>query len=69
MSTSKKTSCMWAVGGALLVTSGFFAARKYNDFRRLRNDIGCIPWEVPTEYTSWKTFFKSPRKPKHNTTS
>jgi hypothetical protein len=24
---------------------------------------------VPTEYTSWRTFFKSPREPKLNITS
>jgi len=60
MSLSKKTSCM-AVGGALLVTSGVLAIKRYKDYKNWRAEIEGIPWDVPKEYTSWKTLFRGPR--------
>ena len=60
MSPFKKTSCM-AVGGVLLVSSGFLAIKKYKDYKIWKDEINSIPWDVPKEYRSWKTFFRVPR--------
>jgi len=58
MSLSKKTSYMLAVGGTLLATSGYLAVRQYMTYKDLRENINSIPWDVPKEYKSWKSFFR-----------
>ena len=64
MSLSRKTSYALAVGGALAATSGYLAVRTYRSYRDWKDDMDCIPWDVPKEYKSWKSFFKIP---KHST--
>jgi len=60
MSLSRKTSCM-AAGVTLVVTSGVLAIKRYKDYKKWKAEIEGIPWDVPKEYTSWKTLFRSPR--------
>ena len=60
MSLSKKTSYTLAVSGALLATSGYLAVRKYMSYKDWQEELDCIPWDVPNEYKSWKSFFKTP---------
>ena len=43
MNVSKKTSAGLAIGGAALITGGYFALRKYLDRRQLKSELGCIP--------------------------
>ena len=51
----KKRSLGLAVGGAALVASGYFALSRYKYYKDLMLDLACIPWDVPKEYTSWKS--------------
>jgi len=59
MNVSKKTSAGFAIGGAALITSGYFALRKYLDHRQLKSELGCIPWDLLEEHTSWKLRFST----------
>ena len=58
----KKHSLGLAVGGAALAASGYFAFRRYRYYKDLMLDLACIPWDVPKEYTSWKSILLN-RKP------
>lgn len=62
MSLSKKTSYTLAVGGAFLAASGFLAVQTYRSYKDWKEDLDCIPWDVPERYTSWKSFFRSPKQ-------
>ena len=59
MNVSKKTSAGLAIGGAALITSGYFALRRYMDYREVRSGLDCIPWDLPEEHTSWKLRFST----------
>ena len=64
MQNNKKVSV--AVGSAILVTvvaaAGYCLARKLEDWNKSKNDLEAIPWDVPEEYKSWKTFFRDPKQ-------
>ena len=55
MTLSKKTSVGLALG-AFLVTSGYLALKRYRTYREWKEDLDCIPWDVPD--VSWKSFLK-----------
>ena len=59
MNASKTKSAVLAIGGAALITSGYFALRKYLDHRQLKSELDCIPWDLPEEHTSWKLRFSA----------
>ena len=59
MNVSKKTSAGLAIGGAALITSSYFALRRYMDYRRVKSELDCIPWDLPEEHTSWKLRFSA----------
>ena len=59
MNISKKTSAGLAIGGAALITSGYFALRRYMDYRQVKSELDCIPWDLPEEHTSWKLRFSA----------
>ena len=59
MNVSKKTSAGLAIGGAALITSSYFALRRYMDYREVRSELDCIPWDLPEEHTSWKLRFSA----------
>ena len=68
MYISKKSSLGLVLGSVALVTSGYLAYRRYKDFRETIDEMNCIPWDVPSEHTSWKRFFtKEPIKSTVNT--
>ena len=57
MSIFKKSSLGLVLGSAALVTSGYLAYRRYKYFKETLDELNCVPWDVPTEYKSWKRFF------------
>ena len=57
MDISKKGSVGWVLGSAALATGGYLAYKRYRDYRESLDDLSCVPWDVPSEYTSWKRFF------------
>ena len=57
MSISKKGSLGLVLGSAALVTSSYFAYKRYRDYKEDLAALDCVPWDVPPEYTSWKRFF------------
>ena len=59
MNASKTKSAGLAIGGAALITSGYFALRRYMDYREVRSELDCIPWDLPEEHTSWKLRFST----------
>ena len=59
MNASKTKSAGLAIGGAALITSGYFALRRYMDYREVRSELDCIPWDLPEEHTSWKLRFSA----------
>ncbi len=59
MNVSKKTSAGLAIGGAALITSSYFALRRYMDHRQLKSELDCIPWDLPEEHTSWRLRFSA----------
>ena len=59
MNVSKRTSTGLAIGGAALITGGYFAFRQYLDHRQLKSELDCIPWDLPEEHTSWKLRFSA----------
>ena len=59
MNVSKRTSAGLAIGGAALIYSGYFALRQYLDYRQLKSELDCIPWDLPEEHTSWKLRFSA----------
>ena len=59
MNASKRTSAGLAIGGAALITGGYFALRQYLDHRQLKSELDCIPWDLPEEHTSWKLRFSA----------
>ena len=59
MNVSKTKSAGLAISGAVLITSGYFALRRYMDYRQLKSELDCIPWDLPEEHTSWKLRFSA----------
>ena len=59
MNVSRRTSAGLAIGGAALITSGYFALRRYLGHRQLKSELDCIPWDLPEEHTSWKLRFSA----------
>ena len=59
MNVSKTKSAGLAISGAVLITSGYFALRQYLDYRKLKSELDCIPWDLPEEHTSWKLRFSA----------
>ena len=59
MNVSRRTSAGLAIGGAALITSGYFALRRYLGHRQLKSELDCIPWDLPEERTSWKLRFSA----------
>ena len=59
MNVSKRTSAGLAIGGAALITGGYFAFRQYLDHRQLKSELDCIPWDLPEEHTSWRLRFSA----------
>ena len=59
MNASKTKSAGLAIGGAALIYSGYFALRQYLDYRQLKSELDCIPWDLPEEHTSWKLRFSA----------
>lgn len=57
MKVRKRKSTGLAIGGAALITGGFFALRRYVGHRRVKAELDCIPWELPDQHTSWKLRF------------
>ena len=57
MSISKKGSLGLVLGSAALATSSYFAYRRYRSYKEDMSELDCVPWDVPSEYTSWKRFF------------
>ena len=57
MNVFKKGSLGLVLGSAALVTSGYLAYRRYRDYKEDMAELGCVPWDIPSEYTSWKRFF------------
>ena len=57
MDISKKGSVGWVLGSAALATGGYLAYKRYRDYRELLDELGAVPWDVPSEYKSWKRFF------------
>ena len=54
---SAKGSVGWVLGSAALATGGYLAYKRYMSHRELMDDLSSVPWDVPSEYTSWKRFF------------
>ena len=65
MGMSKEKSAGLVVGCVALLTSGYLAFKRYREYKKLQCDLDTIPWDVPEEYTSWKTIFNT--NPKINT--
>ena len=59
MNASKTKSAGLAISGAVLITGGYVALRKYLDHRQLKSELDCIPWDLPEEHTSWKLRFSA----------
>ena len=59
MNVSMTKSTGLAISGAVLITSGYFALRKYLDHTQLKSELDCIPWDLPEERTSWKLRFSA----------
>lgn len=59
MRISKTKSAGLALSGAALLTSGFFAVKRYMSYRQLKSELNSIPWDIPRKYSSWKLFFSS----------
>ena len=59
MNVSKTKSAGLAISGAVLITSGYFALRRYMDYRQVKSELDCIPWDLPEEHTSWKLRFSA----------
>jgi len=59
MARSKKKSASLVLAGFALLTGGYITFKRYLEFRRLQSELGSIPWDIPKEYESWKTFFNS----------
>ena len=57
MGISKKGSLGLVLGSAALATSSYFVYRRYRSYRKNMSELDCVPWDVPSEYTSWKRFF------------
>tara|TARA_R110000824_G_scaffold330417_2_gene517213 strand:- start:329 stop:538 length:210 start_codon:yes stop_codon:yes gene_type:complete len=57
MDISKKGSLGLVLSSVALITSGYFAYRRYRYFKEDLAELGCVPWDVPPEYTSWKRYF------------
>ena len=57
MNVSKKSALGLVLGGVALVTSSYFTAKRYVEYRQLKSDLSSIPWDVPKEYSSWKRLF------------
>ena len=57
MGFSNKGSIGLVVGSVVLATGGYIAFKRYRDYRELLDDLSAVPWDVPSEYKSWKRFF------------
>jgi len=63
MLRNKKASV--AVSSAIVVVmvavAGYCIAKRLDGWNKSKDELGAIPWDVPKEYTSWKTFFRNPK--------
>ena len=50
-----------AIVVAMVAAAGYCIVKRLEGWNTSKEELEAIPWDVPEEYTSWKTFFREPK--------